>query len=68
MPTKKKILYIDDSEHSIGDQDCESCWSEYPKECDAKECSGLIHAIFGDENWDMDYWLYTKCDICGESE
>ncbi len=22
----------------------------------------------GDENSDGDYWLFTKCDTCGESE
>lgn len=30
-------------------------------------CPGLIHASFGDEMQDG-YWLYTKCDVCGEAE
>lgn len=69
----ESILYIypDSSmryEHIRGNKECTEGWcssSEYPKEC---ECGGLIHADFGDENADGDYWLYTKCDKCGESE
>jgi hypothetical protein len=30
-------------------------------------CPGLIHASFGDEMEDG-YWLYTRCDVCGEAE
>lgn len=55
-------------EHEIGNYNCEIGWcgtDGYPKKC---SCGGLIHAEFGDDNWDGDYWLYTKCDRCGESE
>jgi hypothetical protein len=57
--------------HLVGDTGCAEGWcdggssSGYPKPC---ECGGLIHADFGDENYDCDYWLWTKCDQCGESE
>ena len=55
--------------HVVGDADCKSGWcggiSGYPKPC---PCGGLIHADFGDENYDGDYWLHTKCDRCGRSE
>jgi len=56
-------------QHEIGDSDCCEGWCgggfSYPRQC---ECGGLIHADFGDENSDCDYWLYTKCDKCGKSE
>ena len=61
----EKPFIIDGNEHQVGKKDCEDCWGNYPKDC---ECGGLIHAAFGDENSDGDYWLYTKCDKCGESE
>jgi len=53
--------------HKIGDEDCKEGWcgNNYPKRC---KCGGLIHADFGDEDTDSNYWLYTKCDKCGESE
>lgn len=55
--------------HIKGDKECTEGWcgglSGYPKVC---SCGGLIHADFGDENGDGDYWLYTKCDTCGEPE
>lgn len=55
---------LDGEPHPVG-SDCDECWGDsYPKTC---ECGGNIHAVFGDENWDG-YWLYTKCDRCGESE
>ena len=56
-----------DYEHEIGNPDCEKGWcgNGYPKKCD---CGGLIHADFGDEDSDCNYWLYTKCDKCGESD
>lgn len=54
--------------HEIGNKDCYTGWcggvSDYPKQC---KCGGLIHADFGDEEWDGSYWLYKKCDICGEN-
>lgn len=55
-------------QHEIGNADCCEGWcdgSTYPKPC---PCGGLIHADFGDENYDGDYWLHTKCDRCGERE
>ncbi|HDY86908.1 MAG TPA: hypothetical protein ENH82_02195 [bacterium] len=61
-------------EHIVGDKECGEGWCHgknqspgftYPKKC---FCGGLIHADFGDENGDGDYWLHTKCDKCGESE
>ena len=67
MTNKSIIMLLGDSsdEHKIGDMGCSECWRDYPKLC---ECKGLIHASFGDENYDGDYWLYTKCDKCGERE
>ena len=68
--------YIDVSgegvyEHKVGDVGCCESWCGpgvvdfYPKKC---SCGGLIHADFGDDYDDGDYWLYTKCDKCGERE
>jgi hypothetical protein len=54
---------IDGVDHEIGDKECSDCWSGYPKPC---KCGGFIHAKFGDENYDGDYWLYYSCDVCGE--
>ena len=61
-----KIFHIDDAikyNHQVGDTKCPECWSEYPCAC---ECGGLIHAQFGDENYDGDYWLDRQCDKCGD--
>lgn len=57
-------------EHTVGDRECTDGWcgSEYPKPCEEPGCSGLVHANFGDENADGDYWVHTKCDVCGEGE
>ena len=52
--------------HPSGDADCPRCWTYYPQI--HAGCGGLMHAEFGDENADCDYWLYTKCDICGDAE
>ncbi|KKT30333.1 MAG: hypothetical protein UW18_C0018G0011 [Microgenomates group bacterium GW2011_GWF1_44_10] len=51
--------------HEVGNRDCQEGWcgNFYPKSC---ECGGLIHADFGDEDSDCNYWLYKKCDKCGE--
>lgn len=63
-----------DERHAVGDRGCEEGWcsgglGSYPKLCDSTDgCPGLVHAAFGDENADGDYWLFTKCDVCGESE
>jgi len=51
--------------HGVGDPKCTECWMHYPKKC---ECGGLVHASFGDEDADGDYWLYRKCDKCGEPD
>jgi hypothetical protein len=55
-----------DYEHEIGNDDCGPCWMGYPQPCD--KCDGLVHADWGDEDPDDNYWLYTKCDRCGDSE
>ena len=60
-------------QHRIGDPNCDEGWCSgqgfsYPKPCETTDgCPGLVHANFGDESWDG-YWLYTKCDVCGEPE
>ena len=58
----------DFSDHIIGNIKCKEGWcgelTGYPIKC---KCGGLIHAEFGDENYDGDYWLYLRCDKCGES-
>lgn len=58
-------MLIDGNEHIVGDKGCSECWQDYPKTCD---CGGLIHASFGDENADGDYYLNYKCDKCGSTE
>jgi hypothetical protein len=54
-------------DHVIGDEHCNEGWcnggDDFPYRC---ECGGLIHADFGDEEYSGDYWLYEKCDKCGE--
>lgn len=52
-------------QHEIGNKDCSEGWCglSFPVPC---KCGGLIHADFGDENADCEYWLYKKCDKCGE--
>ena len=53
-------------EHIVGNKNCDVEWCAcpgWPREC---QCGGLIHAAFGDENEDCDYWLYQKCDRCGD--
>lgn len=70
MPDTFQVGDID-YQHRIGDPNCREGWcmgGVFPKPCDKKGCDGLVHADFGDENADCDYWLYTKCDKCGESE
>lgn len=65
------------NDHLIGNADCDEGWCGghgYPKPCEnltregAGVCAGLIHANWGDENFNGDYWIYTKCDVCGEPE
>lgn len=55
-------------EHEVGNDKCEEGWCDalpwgFPKTC---VCGGLVHADFGDEDYDGDYWLYQKCDNCGD--
>lgn len=61
------LVSLEGQEHTIGDKTCNIGWCGhgYPKPC---QCGGLIHADFGDENYDCDYWLWTKCDRCGKPE
>lgn len=54
--------------HNIGDKECPECWIGYPKSCEQEGCGGLLHAHFGDENYDGEYWLFKQCDTCGGSE
>lgn len=52
--------------HEVGNLKCEEgrCGSYgFPKVCD---CGGLIHASFGDESSDGDFWFYERCDKCGD--
>ena len=70
MATFKVSTYWgNEDEHEIGNLNCPAEWcgtnAEYPKPC---KCGGLIHADFGDEDWDGNYWVYTKCDLCGCDE
>jgi hypothetical protein len=57
-------------QHRTGDPACDEGWcgGDYPKPCEAEGCTGLVHADFGDEDYDGDYWLHTRCDRCGEAE
>jgi len=62
--TENGKMKLDVYEHIIGDERCQECWRDYPKKC---KCGGLIHASFGDEDEDCEYWLYEMCDKCGEN-
>jgi hypothetical protein len=57
------LLGDTDDKHLIGNIECDACWPDYPKKC---RCGGFIHASFGDEDADCNYWLYEKCDNCGD--
>jgi hypothetical protein len=52
-------------QHVIGNKFCTEGWcgSTYPIPC---QCGGLIHADFGDEDREGNYWLILRCDRCGE--
>jgi len=53
-------------EHLVGDKNCKEGWcggGHYPVKC---KCGGLIHAEFGDEDTDCNYWLNLACDKCGD--
>jgi hypothetical protein len=64
---KTEEFKIDGRKHECNDPNCQIGWCdgglEFPKRC---KCGGLIHAEFGDENSDGDYWVYRKCDNCGD--
>jgi len=50
--------------HVIGEDTCRICFGrDFPLKC---KCGGLVHSDFGDEDSDCNYWLYKKCDRCGE--
>ena len=57
-------FYIDLIDHNIGDKNCNDCWPGFPIKC--KCVGGLIHAEFGDEDMDCNYYLLYKCDKCGD--
>lgn len=42
---------------------CVECWEGWPFRC--LNCGGLVHAQFGDEDGDCNYWLAKRCDGCG---
>jgi hypothetical protein len=67
------VLTIDVSgeglyEHEVGNTECREGWcgNGFPRPCPDPACDGLVHADFGDEDMDCNYWLYKKCDKCGE--
>lgn len=65
---QKVIIGEGKFEHKAGDKECSMGWCNvvgWPKEC---QCGGLIHAEFGDEDMDCNYFLYTKCDKCGAED
>ncbi len=47
---------------------CDECWQGFPKPCTTSDCKGFLHASFGGEFSDGEYWLNTRCDTCGESK
>ena len=55
-------------QHESGNKNCREGWCDgihgFPCPC---KCGGLIHADFGDEDSDCNYWLHKKCDNCGEN-
>ena len=63
-PSATFVFGDTDEPHNVGDANCSAGWcgNEFPKPC---QCGGLIHANFGDENANCDYWLYERCDKCG---
>lgn len=57
-------------EHHVGNEYCTTGWcgETFPRpHWEDFYCTGLVHADFGDESSDGDYWLHTKCDECGET-
>jgi hypothetical protein len=62
-----EVFTLDGDPHPT-EEDCRWCWPGYPVPCSVEGCDGLVHAVFGDENYDMDYWLYFKCTKCGSTD
>lgn len=59
-----------DYEHDRRDPTCAAGWcsgeyGSFPAPCENEGCPGLVHADFGNENSDGDYWLHAECDTCG---
>lgn len=48
-------------DHQKNNPECPACWRGFPVPC---ECGGLIHAEFGDENANGDYYLIYRCSKC----
>lgn len=61
-------IHGDDDLHFVGDDTCPAGWCNGGRSRPFlhEGCGGLVHANFGDENYD-DYWLVTQCDKCGEA-
>ncbi|MDG6918447.1 MAG: dual specificity protein phosphatase family protein [Nitrososphaerota archaeon] len=71
-PNWVSSIEVDGKTHLVGDKDCHEGWCggsyNYPRPCGRQGCEGLVHAEFGDEDSNCNYWLHTKCDKCGEPE
>ncbi len=67
MITVEALFTVGDYDvaHKPNTKDCGACWSGFPVGC---PCGGLIHAEFGDEYGDGDYWLYRRCDQCDSTQ
>lgn len=53
-------------QHEVGNENCKQGWCggyNFPRKC---KCGGLVHADFGDDDYDCEYWRYRKCDKCGD--
>ena len=59
----ERTIEIDGQPHQVADLECDTCSDSFPVPCE--DCPGLKHAAFGDENYDR-YWLYYRCDVCGD--
>lgn len=65
--SKKSEILVNGEKHTVGNEECNEGWcgvAGHP--CRCSNCGGLIHAEFGDEDYDGSYWLYLKCDGCGD--
>ena len=61
---EQEFIEIAGISHRVGDIDCGEGWCGRASAFSCK-CGGLIHAEFGDENSNGDYWLHEMCDKCG---